>query len=275
MKYFYKVERESGSRIGVYDSSGRGGCKYCGGEMKFSGTTVSRRPSLEAPEIPHMSDSYTDDLRFCYQCGWWEYYMREPWTATAYEGTLLDFKNEDETIRSVKGLLEEVATGKKEVRQASPRQFEEIAYAYFRDSIEGSVELTIPSRDGGFDLWCVDSKIGSFIVEAKRYHANIGVSIVRHLLGVMVYNDVNRGIIFHASALTRDSEKFVSQISKRGEWKIESRSTEDIMAWLKVSARDYDPDVLWSHIKGLSLNGNDFTVPREFLDPRTYEKLTK
>ncbi|MCI0695942.1 restriction endonuclease [candidate division KSB1 bacterium] len=199
--------------------------------------------------------------------------MREPWTATVHHGALLNFQNEDKTICSVKGLLEEIVIGRKGILEASPRQFEEIAYAYFRNTIDGSVELTIQTRDGGYDLLCIDSKIGSFIVEAKRYSNKIDISIVRELLGVMVYNDIKRGIVFHSSALTRDAEQFVTKLRDKGEWNIEPRNVEDIMAWLRLTYSDFDPVYLWNHIKSLSLNGDDFAIPLGFFtNPSAYTK---
>jgi predicted RNA-binding Zn-ribbon protein involved in translation (DUF1610 family) len=255
-KYFYKVDKAAQRDIAVYDgplSSAQ--CKYCGSAMAGRSEPVRQM------------DHHTDEVWFCSNCGWWEYVRREPWTAVAFQGALLEFKNDDETIRSIRGLLEEVATGKKGILQASPREFEKIAYAYFRDAIDGSVELTVQSRDGGFDLWCVDSKIGSFIVEAKRHREKIGLSIVRELLGVMVYNEVKRGVVFHASAMTNDSQKFVTELSKRGEWQIESKSTEDIMSWLRLGARDFDPSFLWTHIRDLCASGDDFAIPRDFFGP--------
>jgi hypothetical protein len=176
-RYFYKCDEEAYS-LGVYDAPPSfGTCKYCGKHMfEYADTVGTGQP-------------YTDDVCFCANCGWWEFMMREPWEATVYHGTLRDFnfQVEDPIVLSVKGLLEEIASGRRGIHDVAPRQFEEIAYSYFRNTINGSVELTLATRDGGYDLFCVDSSAGPFIVEAKRYHGKVGVSIVRALFGVMVY----------------------------------------------------------------------------------------
>lgn len=262
-RYFYKRDREEYS-LGVYDAPpSLGNCKYCGNKMFRYGETV------------RWEDSYTDDICFCENCGWWEYMMREPWHATVYHGTLIDFGCEDAIVLSVKGLLEEIVTGRKEVQDVTPRQFEEIVYSYFRNTIHGSVELTLATRDGGYDLFCIDSNSGPFIVEAKRYQGKVGVSIVRALLGVMVYNDIKRGIIFHSSQLTGESRKFVEGIRTKKEWLLEERNTDDLMAWLKLSTRDFDPDYLWNHVKSLSLNGDRFAIPQAFFaNPQAFDKTT-
>jgi hypothetical protein len=213
--------------------------------------------------VSQQGDSFTDDVSFCRTCGWWEFVMREPWTATTHHGVLRRFPD-DAIVRSVSGLLEMLASGGRDINTVSPRDFEKLAYAYFRDDVNGSVELTAATKDGGFDLYCVDSAIGPFIVEVKRYRDHVGIGVIRALLGVMVHGDISTGLVFTSSRLTKNSQEFVDAINGKGQWRMDARNIDDITAWLRVTWGDFDPDLLWNQIKGLSLNGDEFAIPREF-----------
>lgn len=76
-----------------------------------------------------------------------------------------------------------------------------------QETIDCKIELTCISRDGGYDILCIDSEKGKFLAEVKRYRQNrkVGVAIVRQLAGVLVRENESRGIIVTTSDFTQDA----------------------------------------------------------------------
>ncbi len=94
------------------------------------------------------------------------------------------------------------------LHELEPREFEEVV-AELLASVGWEVNLTPPSRDGGYDILAVSSadRSGlqtSWIIECKKYKQDrpVGVEIARGLLGVKSHIGVPNAIIVSASGFT-------------------------------------------------------------------------
>ncbi|MEE9339050.1 MAG: restriction endonuclease [Methylococcaceae bacterium] len=105
------------------------------------------------------------------------------------------------------------------IHELSPRKFEELVAAIFRNH-GYDVQLTPQSRDGGFDILAVQhSKLTGkevTLVECKRYHPErkVGISYVQRLLGSVSQNGANKGVLVTTSFFTKDALK-VQQDSRQ------------------------------------------------------------
>lgn len=99
---------------------------------------------------------------------------------------------------------------KRSLDELSPRQFEELVADIFR-SRGYDVALTSQTKDGGYDLVLhqADPVLGgqTFLVEIKKYRPDlkVGVSPVRALMGSVIANDAQRGILVTTSSFTSDA----------------------------------------------------------------------
>jgi HJR/Mrr/RecB family endonuclease len=98
-----------------------------------------------------------------------------------------------------------------------PRQFEELVAELFREQ-GWEVELTSPTRDGGYDLIAL-RRIGSvqlkLLVEAKRYRPDrpVGVSIVRSLYATRYLTNASQVVIATSSHVSAEAKReFVRSI---------------------------------------------------------------
>jgi HJR/Mrr/RecB family endonuclease len=93
-----------------------------------------------------------------------------------------------------------------------PRKFEEIvAELLLKQGYE--VELTPPSRDGGFDMYAAKKDgLGQFLylVECKRYvpPTKVGVEVVRSLHGTVQARRATAGVVVTTSYFTSCAEEF-------------------------------------------------------------------
>jgi len=96
-----------------------------------------------------------------------------------------------------------------------PRDFEKmIAFLFQKNGFE--VALTSQTRDGGFDVFAVHKVLGisfKWLIECKRYAfgRNVSVDVARKLLGVLVSEQTNRGLIITTSDFTPDARDFASR----------------------------------------------------------------
>lgn len=117
---------------------------------------------------------------------------------------------------------------------SSPRTFEEIIASILRN--QGyNVELTPPSKDGGYDLIAVQHNklTGSqvYLVECKKYAPDhkVNVGIVRGLYGIVCSKDATKGIIITTSSFTRGAKEFAEKHSSR----LSLRDFESLKEWLR------------------------------------------
>ena len=95
----------------------------------------------------------------------------------------------------------------------SSREFEEIIERLFRDA-GFETKLTPATRDGGRDIIATKHEMGKpvvFYIECKRYgkQNNVGVNIVRSLLGVQTSDQINKAFLVTTGHVTRGALQFV------------------------------------------------------------------
>lgn len=109
-------------------------------------------------------------------------------------------------------VLAKIAARPAEMRELSPRQFEElVAELYDREGYE--VELTPISRDDGVDIYAVQhTPFGSFLtlIDCKRYRKDrpIEVDLVRQLFGTVEAKNASVGVLATTSHFTSGAKKF-------------------------------------------------------------------
>jgi restriction endonuclease Mrr len=143
--------------------------------------------------------------------------------AAAFEELLLVPQVATETVQiyleTNEELLRYLAEHPELLRDVSPRKFEEVVAAIFRNR-GFSVEVTPRTRDGGRDILAVEhTKFGSSLnlVECKRYAQTrrVGVETVRGLYGVVTAENATRGVIVTTSAFTSVALDFASPLTYR------------------------------------------------------------
>ena len=113
-------------------------------------------------------------------------------------------------------LMARVKASPEAMRSLTPRQFEELV-AELLSRLGYSVELTPPSKDGGFDMYAAKRDgVGQFLylVECKRYTPpnKVGVDVVRSLHGVVQKNNANAGLLVTSSFFTKGTEAFQKEL---------------------------------------------------------------
>jgi restriction system protein len=98
----------------------------------------------------------------------------------------------------------------------SPRDFEFLVAHLYRKQ-DYKITLTPRSKDGGIDI--VAEKLTSrgnetLHIECKRYTGNIGVKIVREILGTLIVGKASRAVIVASSGFTKTARK-EAEISRR------------------------------------------------------------
>lgn len=119
------------------------------------------------------------------------------------------------------------------MRKLPPRKFEEIV-AEILSRLGYKVELTPPSKDGGFDIFAaMHSSLGSFLflVECKCFVPpnKVGVEIVRSLHGVVNSKKATAGIITTTSFFTSGAQEF----QRQNEHQMQLKDYFAIQDWLK------------------------------------------
>lgn len=98
-----------------------------------------------------------------------------------------------------------------QMRLITPRRFEELVAAIFRNN-GFEVTLTPETRDGGIDIFAVQKNVFGgdllHLIECKRYAANnkVGIGVVQRMAGVVDQHRASRGIIVTTSSFTEAAE---------------------------------------------------------------------
>ena len=90
-----------------------------------------------------------------------------------------------------------------------PTEFEFLIAALF-DAIGYDVSTTQASFDGGIDVIARNTETGRaefLLIQCKRYAANVPVSAVRELMGVVSQMQANKGLLISTSDFTRQARK--------------------------------------------------------------------
>lgn len=94
-----------------------------------------------------------------------------------------------------------------------PRDFEYlIAALYLKMGYE--VNVTQPSRDGGYDIHIFRDESGRFessLVECKLYENNVGVKEIRALNGVVENHRANKGALVTTASFTKPARRFAER----------------------------------------------------------------
>lgn len=130
-------------------------------------------------------------------------------------------------------VLRWLAEDPRRAHELNPREFERVV-AELLTRQGYSVELTRPTRDGGFDIRAAsDGALGSFLylVECKKYAEGnpVGVEVVRSLAGVVHATGATAGILVTTSSFTRDAREFRRTI----EHQMSLRQFEELATWLR------------------------------------------
>lgn len=114
-------------------------------------------------------------------------------------------------------LLQRIREDPNSIYDLSSRKFEEIvAEILTRKGFR--VELTPPSKDGGFDMYAARKDgMGDFLylVECKKYapENKVGVQIVRSLHGVVQQKRATAGIVATTSCFTKGAQEFRNDVT--------------------------------------------------------------
>lgn len=117
--------------------------------------------------------------------------------------------------------------------QIKPRQFEELI-AEILASYKWEVQLTPPTKDGGYDIFAISKDIStglktSWVIECKKYKREnkVSVDIVRALYGVKSNLGVANALLATTSFFTKGAEEF-----KESRYDIELKDYRDILEWI-------------------------------------------
>ena len=165
-------------------------CLYCSGDLVFFG-----QPNNE----PFVGDfSFAGE---CQRCGWWfcesqhvTYPDGDHSHDDFYEGVLRAFAI-DHLDLPLDMLRHYLQRNFEDIRNINPRKFEELCQSVFYDHFACEVRLTGYSRDGGVDLYLVDSE-QPCAVQLKRRGGAVTekVGAVREFLGALVEQGAMRGL---------------------------------------------------------------------------------
>jgi HJR/Mrr/RecB family endonuclease len=134
-------------------------------------------------------------------------------------------------------LIAYLAKHPEKMHDMEPRKFEELVAAIF--SAKGyKIELTPPTRDGGFDMRAFyKNDVGVFLtlIECKRYlpDKRVSVGVVRGLYGVTDHEKATSGLIVTTSSFTKDAKIFQDEHKHR----IKLADQNDLQQWLQEHKR--------------------------------------
>ena len=111
-------------------------------------------------------------------------------------------------------IIAELAANPKHLNELDPRKFEELI-AEILASNGYDIQLTPPTRDGGYDIMAVQKdSLGietTTLVECKRYGLDhkVGIALIRGLYGVKSFLGVSNALLVTTSEFSEDARKFV------------------------------------------------------------------
>jgi HJR/Mrr/RecB family endonuclease len=129
--------------------------------------------------------------------------------------------------------IRELAENPSELEKLNPIEFEKlIAELLVRKGME--VQVTRPSKDGGFDIIAkAATEFGQhlYLVECKHYTKThkVGVSIIRALYGVVEHENATKGIIVTTSDFTKGAKEFENIHKNR----LDLKNHNAVMCWLR------------------------------------------
>jgi hypothetical protein len=134
-------------------------------------------------------------------------------------------------------LANEILKDPKRSYETSSREVESLLASVFREALGyAKVALTKQTRDGGFDIVGIEAGTDrKVLIEVKNWTRPVGLAIVDRLLGVLVREGVQDGIIVTTSRFSRDATGTVRKrnIGAAG-YRIDLKDQVDILSWLEV-----------------------------------------
>jgi hypothetical protein len=129
-------------------------------------------------------------------------------------------------------LVKYLAAHPERLYSLSPRKFEELVEAIFRD-FGYDVVLTPKSKDGGIDIRATrKDSVGTllYLIECKRYAAAhpVGVGIVRGVYGVAATEHASCGMIVTTSHFTAPAKEEANKVK----YQMSLRDYSDLVHWL-------------------------------------------
>ncbi len=117
-------------------------------------------------------------------------------------------------MKDIDKIIAELAANPKQLHELDPRKFEELV-AEILASNGYDIQLTPPTRDGGYDIMAVrKDSLGietTTLVECKRYGLDhkVGIALIRGLYGVKSFLGVSNALLVTTSEFSEDARKFV------------------------------------------------------------------
>lgn len=131
-------------------------------------------------------------------------------------------------------LIAKIMRSPHEVRNITPRQFEEFVAETLNQLGFRDIILTPRSRDGGKDVIASHEINGiplAFYFECKQYSESnkIQLDTLRALLGTMAHDarNVNKGVLVTTSTFTKGSKEFILSESRLG-----GKDYDGILGWI-------------------------------------------
>lgn len=140
-----------------------------------------------------------------------------------------------ETARAITSeLIKYLSNHPQAMYEIRPRQFEELI-AEILAHYGWEVNLTPPTRDGGYDLFAISKDAAgvrtSWIIECKKYRQDrkVGIDVVRSLYGVKMNLKVANMLLATTSYFTKGVHAF-----KASRYDLQLRDYEGILEWLNA-----------------------------------------
>jgi HJR/Mrr/RecB family endonuclease len=128
------------------------------------------------------------------------------------------------------------------MRSLDPVQFEHLV-ARLLEEDGWAVEMTLQSRDGGYDMLAVRNAGGigvQLLVQAKRYRRDrpVGVGVVRELYAVKLRHHATKALLATTSHVSAPAKSEFRDVIP---WEIELKEYEDLVSWIGKHRDDAEP----------------------------------
>ena len=150
-------------------------------------------------------------LSLCPQCGYWhEHEVRffkdsMPRGSEEVKTSVLRRYNTDDLDAPLSAVESHLVKRPELLGTIHPVKVEELVGHMLREQLDCETAFTKRSRDGGFDIICVESEAGRRLVQVKRYKNKITVSAIREFVGVLIREGVSQGIFVTTGEYTSDA----------------------------------------------------------------------
>lgn len=216
-------------------------CPYC----------QNRLVQLEPEALNLGPEKSVVEPTFCSNCGWWAVYSTyddESHVWATRSQSLAELVRYDISGLEIPTnlLIDYIAHHGDDVYTVHPRKIEMIVESIFKEHLNCRVELTKATRDGGKDLICFDADDSKFIVEVKRYgrDSRIGIGIIQRFAGVMLTENVSKGVVVTTSSFTKDARVAAERIvaDSKDIISLSLNDEADLLSWLKALRSEHMTD---------------------------------